>query len=60
MKYFFSVIAMVLIIEGLPYFAFPDKMKNILKIMSETNSESLRKIGLFLILTGLALLYFTK
>ena len=60
MKYFLSVIAMVLIVEGFPYFAFPDKMKNVLKIMSETESNTLKKIGAFLILIGLILLYFSK
>ena len=27
MKFFLSVIGMVMIVEGLPYFAFPDQIK---------------------------------
>jgi len=60
MKYFISVIAMVLIIEGLPYFTFPQKMKNILKIISNVDSKELRIMGLTLIIIGLILLHFFK
>jgi len=60
MKYFISVIAMVLIIEGFPYFAFPEKMKYVLKSISEVDTKTLKKIGTFLILTGVTLLYFSK
>ncbi len=60
MKYFLSVIAMVLIIEGLPYFISPERMQQVLKIMSETESSVLRRIGFFLISTGLIILYISK
>ena len=45
MKLFLLVLSMVLIIEGLPYFIFPEKMQNFLKILSEVEQNSLRKYG---------------
>ena len=57
MRYFLCVLGMVMIIEGLPYFTFPDKMKSwLLKIM-ETPDGGLRRLGLGLMLAGLALVY---
>ncbi len=60
MKLFLLVISMVLIIEGLPYFAFPDKMQNFLKILSETEPRTLRKYGISMIIAGLLILYLIK
>ena len=60
MKYFLTVIAMVMIIEGFPYFAFPEKMKTVLETLSKSEPEVLRKIGLLLISAGLLLLYITN
>ena len=57
MKYFLSVIGMVMIVEGLPYFAFPDQLKNFLTKMSEIPSNQLRMMGFFLMLLGLCVLY---
>jgi uncharacterized protein YjeT (DUF2065 family) len=51
---------MVMIIEGLPYFAFPDKMKLFLIKMLEVPSESLRKFGLVLMIIGLVVVYLAK
>jgi len=60
MKYFLSVIAMVMIIEGLPYFLSPAKMREFVKIISELDSKILRTIGLTLILFGLFILYLIR
>ena len=57
MKYFLSVIGMVMIVEGLPYFAFPDQIKNFLTKISEIPSNQLRMMGFFLMLIGLGILY---
>ena len=60
MKFFLSVIGMVMIIEGLPYFAFPEKMKAwILKVL-ELPEGTLRKFGLVLMVIGLGLVYIGK
>ena len=60
MKFFISVIAMVLIIEGFPYFAFPTRMKEVLNTMSKVEPNVLRVMGLTLIIIGLILLYFFR
>lgn len=60
MEFFLCVIGMVMIFEGLPYFAFPQKMKTwILKIL-EMPEGTLRKFGFTLMLIGLGLVYMGK
>lgn len=57
MKFFLCVVGMVMIFEGLPYFAFPEKMKGWLQKMLVMPSESLRKIGIIMMVAGLFLVY---
>jgi uncharacterized protein len=57
MSYFLCVIGMVLIIEGLPYFAFPEKMKEWLLKLIETPDHSLRRLGIAMIAAGFLLVY---
>jgi len=57
MDFFICVIGMVMIVEGLPYFAFPDRMKGwIQKVLGMTDA-SLRRFGLVLMLIGLGFVY---
>jgi len=58
MKYFISVIGMVLILEGLPYFAFPDKLKSYLRRLTDVPDTTLRIMGSIAVIVGLILLYF--
>jgi uncharacterized protein YjeT (DUF2065 family) len=60
MKYFLCVLGMVMIIEGLPYFAFPEKMKAWVQKVVATPDNSLRRLGLVLMALGLFLVYFGK
>ena len=60
MKFFICVIGMVMIIEGLPYFAFPEKMKRWMLQIQEISDGALRRFGLLLMAFGLALTYFGK
>jgi hypothetical protein len=48
---------MVLIIEGFPYFAFPEKMKFWFSKLIETPENSLRKLGFVFMIIGLGLVY---
>ena len=57
MKYFLCVLGMVMVVEGLPYFAFPDKMKMLIEKVLELQDNSLRKFGFVLMLTGLGLVF---
>ena len=58
MKFFFCVIGMVMIIEGLPYFAFPDRMKEMIRVIAGLDDANLRKFGFVLMLAGLTVVYF--
>ena len=60
MKYFLCVIGMVMIIEGLPYFAFPEKMKAWVQKICEIPDEGLRRFGFVLMLIGLVLVYWGR
>jgi uncharacterized protein YjeT (DUF2065 family) len=60
MKYFLCVLGMVMIIEGLPYFAFPEKMKAWVQKVVATPDNYLRRLGLVLMALGLCLVYFGK
>jgi len=58
MKYFLCVLGLVLIIEGLPYFAAPDKMKQLMLKLPLIPSPTLRVFGLTAVIAGLLLVYF--
>ena len=60
MKFFICVIGMVMIIEGLPYFAFPEKMKHWMRQIQTMPEDTLRRLGLVLMAVGLALTYMGK
>ncbi|MFO7709079.1 MAG: DUF2065 domain-containing protein [Desulfobacterales bacterium] len=55
MDFFLCVLGMVMIVEGLPYFAFPAKMKEFIRKVAATSDASLHRIGLALMVVGLIL-----
>ena len=57
MRYFLCVMGMVFILEGLPYFVFPDKIKAYLLKLLDIPDPTLRVLGLLAVATGLFLLY---
>ncbi|MCX5835302.1 MAG: DUF2065 domain-containing protein [Deltaproteobacteria bacterium] len=57
MRFFLSVIGMVLIIEGLPYFAFPEKLKSYFQKIHTVPDSTLRIFGLLAMVVGLLLVY---
>ncbi len=57
MEYLLCVIGLVMIIEGLPYFAFPQKMKFWIQKILVTPEGALRRLGLVLMSLGLLLVY---
>lgn len=57
MDYFLCVFGMVMIVEGLPYFAAPSKIKIWVQKLVELPDSSLRLIGFLLMLAGLGLVY---
>jgi uncharacterized protein len=57
MKFFFCVMGMVMMVEGLPYFAFPGKMKAVVYTLLSMEEPVLRRLGLGLMLAGLFIVY---
>jgi hypothetical protein len=57
MKYFLCVLGMVLILEGTPYFAFPERMKRWILRMADLPDGQLRRIGIVVMALGLFLVY---
>jgi len=51
---------MVMIMEGVPYFAFPNTMKVFIEKVLEMSDSSLRRFGFMLMLFGLCLVYLGK
>jgi uncharacterized protein YjeT (DUF2065 family) len=57
MKFFLCVLGMVMIVEGLPYFAAPEKMKYWVQKVVATPDSSLRRLGLVLMVIGLFMVF---
>ena len=60
MKFFLSVVGMVMILEGLPYFAFPQGIKRWLVKVSEMETAHLRTFGLIAMCAGMVLVYLAQ
>ncbi len=60
MDFFLCVLGMVMIVEGLPYFAVPEKMKQWIAQILEMPDRTLRQLGLTLMIIGLLLIYLGK
>jgi uncharacterized protein YjeT (DUF2065 family) len=60
MEFFLCVIGMVMIVEGLPYFGFPDKMKLMMQVVQQQDDFTLRLLGGGLMLLGLLLLFIAR
>jgi uncharacterized protein YjeT (DUF2065 family) len=55
-----TVLGMVLILEGLPYFAFPGTFKTWIRLMLEMPDSRLRGYGLLSMILGLFLIYLAR
>ena len=60
MEYFLTVLGMVLIVEGLPYFTFPEKMKSIMEKIPQMPTHWLRVFGILAITIGLLFIYLAR
>jgi uncharacterized protein YjeT (DUF2065 family) len=57
MKTLFCLIGLVLIVEGLPYFAFPDRMKKWMLQIQDIPDTQLRLLGFGSMCAGLFIVY---
>lgn len=60
MRFFLSVVSLVLIIEGVPYFMFPHRFKEMIKLLEQMEDSHLRVLGLIMMICGLILLYLSR
>ncbi len=60
MKTLFLLVGMVLILEGIPYIAFPESMREWLRKLSEMKAEHLRVVGLSSMGAGLLICWFVQ
>ena len=60
MRLLLCLLGLVLIVEGLPYFAFPGKMKQWLTHIQELPDRHLRIMGFFAMAVGLMIAYFFR
>ncbi len=49
-----------MIIEGLPWFAFPNKMKQVVITLIDQHESFLRRFGFLMMLGGLGMIYLGK
>ena len=57
MDFFLCVIGMVMIVEGFPYFVFPNKMKSWVTKVLEMPEGTLQRFGFILMIIGFFLVY---
>ncbi|MFH1112449.1 MAG: DUF2065 domain-containing protein [Pseudomonadota bacterium] len=60
MEFFFCVVGMVLVIEGIPYFLCPDKMKHVMRAILEQDDKTVRIFGASILIIGLLIVYFAR
>ena len=60
MEFFLCVLGMVLVVEGLPYFGFPEKMREMMQFLHEQDDTTLRAMGGVLMLVGLVILFIAR
>jgi len=60
MDLFLSALGLVFVLEGLPYFAFPERMKGYLLKIAEIPDGQLRIFGFLSVIGGLAVIYFSR
>jgi len=57
MKFFLCVVGGIMVIEGLPYFVFPEKMKMWIQKLQEVPPDTLQKFGFAIVIIGFFLVY---
>ncbi|MCD4755650.1 MAG: DUF2065 domain-containing protein [Deltaproteobacteria bacterium] len=60
MKLFVTLIGLLMVVEGLPYFAFPEKMQALMRQIEKMNPDYLRMVGLISTLVGLVICYIAQ
>ena len=56
MDYFISVLGLALVLEGLPWFISPERLKSFLASLADMPVSRIRFVGIFSIVAGLMIL----
>lgn len=57
---FLIALGLLLVVEGLPYFCFPEGMKKAASMIKDIEPRNLRVFGIIAMLAGLLLIYYGK
>ncbi len=57
MRFFLCVVGMVFIVEGVPYFLSPAKMRDFMAQMSDIPDDKLRIMGFLSMLLGMVIVF---
>ncbi|MBI5468396.1 MAG: DUF2065 domain-containing protein [Deltaproteobacteria bacterium] len=60
MVFILTVLGVVLILEGIPYFGFPGRVKQWAITLQDIPERTLRVMGLISVVAGLAMLYLIR
>ena len=60
MKLFFTLLGLILVLEGLPYVAFPEAMQRWLAQLNQLPPARLRSLGLIAMASGFAILILAR
>lgn len=60
MKILFTLLGLILVLEGLPYAASPETMQRWLRQLTELSPSQLRGIGFVSMILGFAVLFFVR
>ena len=60
MKLFLLALGLAMILEGVPYFLSPKKVKDLAQLLPSLSDPALRFLGLGLMILGLALLFASR
>ncbi|MBM4327652.1 MAG: DUF2065 domain-containing protein [Deltaproteobacteria bacterium] len=60
MELLLCVIGLLFVIEGIPYFGFPDKMKLLMAYLQEQDDAALRVMGAVSMAIGLAIIIIAR
>ncbi len=60
MEFFLCVLGMVLVFEGLPYFGFPEKMREMMHFLEQQDDSTLRTMGGLTVVVGLVILVIAR
>ncbi|MBF0622500.1 MAG: DUF2065 domain-containing protein [Magnetococcales bacterium] len=60
MEAFLTAVGLVLILEGIPYFIAPDRMRDMISKLNELPDSMLRQTGFMLMVVGLLVVYLVR